>query len=218
MIQKIKINILKIIVGIKSTIKNWNKNPNLKSSKVSQEIKISGLIDKFSIIDRATAKKLNLKFYYTGKRCIHGHKSKRLTEKTTCYECKKIRKKKYEKKPKRRMIESLNKRLNIYLKTKKYKKTTSLRYLIGTSPDGLRKHIENQFDSNMNWDNYGSFWEVDHIVPISFFDPEKESHLRVALNYNNLQPLEKKLNHIKSNNFSQDDLDKLLEITGFELD
>lgn len=28
------------------------------------------------------------------------------------------------------------------------------------------KYLENQFDDKMNWDNYGSYWEIDHIKQI----------------------------------------------------
>lgn len=33
----------------------------------------------------------------------------------------------------------------------------------------LRKHIEAQFADGMTWENWGSFWELDHVVPRSQF-------------------------------------------------
>ena len=80
-------------------------------------------------------------------------------------------------------------RLNLYFKSKFYLKTESLRKYIGLTPKDLRKYIESQFDHNMNWDNYGTYWHLDHIVPISYFEPSKVNHLKIALNFNNLRPL-----------------------------
>jgi hypothetical protein len=38
---------------------------------------------------------------------------------------------------------------------------------LGCSWDAFYKHIEQQFLPEMNWENYGDIWEVDHIVPLS---------------------------------------------------
>lgn len=28
----------------------------------------------------------------------------------------------------------------------------------------LKEHIESLFEDGMNWDNYGTYWEIDHII------------------------------------------------------
>jgi hypothetical protein len=33
----------------------------------------------------------------------------------------------------------------------------------------LRKHLEDQFTPEMTWENWGSYWELDHIRPLSSF-------------------------------------------------
>lgn len=33
----------------------------------------------------------------------------------------------------------------------------------------LRLHLEAQFTPEMNWDNWGSYWHVDHIRPLHLF-------------------------------------------------
>ena len=65
----------------------------------------------------------------------------------------------------------------------------------------LVKHIENQFDENMSWNNHGSYWELDHIYPQSKIPYDSMSHPNFlkCWNLNNLRPLEAKENHKKNN-------------------
>lgn len=68
----------------------------------------------------------------------------------------------------------------------------------------LIKHLESLFDQNMTWENYGSYWHVDHIKPRSLFkytssdDPE----FKKCWALENLQPLEKTANFRKNNTFT----------------
>ena len=54
----------------------------------------------------------------------------------------------------------------------------------------------------MNWDNYGSFWSIDHIIPISSAKTEEDV---LKLNhFSNLRPLcSYKNRHIKSNKIDE---------------
>ena len=65
----------------------------------------------------------------------------------------------------------------------------------------LKEHLESLFDSNMSWENYGSYWEIDHIKPLSSFDITdiSDEDFKIAWGLANLQPLEKTLNRQKSN-------------------
>lgn len=67
------------------------------------------------------------------------------------------------------------------------------------SLDDLVKHLESKFKKEMNWDNYGSYWHLDHIKPLSWFDLENE--FKEAWSLSNLQPLEAKVNCSKSNRY-----------------
>jgi 5-methylcytosine-specific restriction endonuclease McrA len=62
--------------------------------------------------------------------------------------------------------------------------------LLGCSIEDLRSHLEQQFTPGMTWDNYGVHgWQIDHIIPLSYFnlsDPEQQKR---AWHYTNLQPL-----------------------------
>jgi hypothetical protein len=61
------------------------------------------------------------------------------------------------------------------------------------------QYLEFKFTSEMNWDNYGEHWEIDHIKPIDSFDLNVEENLYLCFHYTNTQPLEKTKNREKSN-------------------
>lgn len=76
--------------------------------------------------------------------------------------------------------------------------------LVGYTAEELMKHLENQFDIEMNWDNYGSYWTVDHIKPKSLlkYSSPKDLEFKDCWSLKNLQPLEKIANLRKSNSFT----------------
>jgi len=67
------------------------------------------------------------------------------------------------------------------------------------TPQELREHIESQFDKHMTWDNYGSYWQLDHIIPQSalIYDSLVHPNYQLCWALNNLQPLESKANASK---------------------
>lgn len=102
------------------------------------------------------------------------------------------RKNETEKKLKRnnvnyRIRTAIAKNIGNVLKGKKLAKTL---VLLGCSAEDFRKHLESQFTPEMNWDNYGSYWHVDHIIPCRVFNMDKEEHQKVCFNYRNCRPLE----------------------------
>ncbi len=79
--------------------------------------------------------------------------------------------------------------------------------IVGYSSLELINHLENQFDSFMNWENYGSYWHIDHIKPKGYFTKD---NIKECWALSNLRPLEAKYNILKSdmleisfNNFIQ---------------
>lgn len=64
--------------------------------------------------------------------------------------------------------------------------------LVGYTIDDLKEHLEKQFDENMNWDNYGKYWHIDHIRPISGFNIKsyKDFNFKECWKLSNLRPLE----------------------------
>lgn len=91
-----------------------------------------------------------------------------------------------------RMLENLRKRMRDVIHGKN--KSESTIELIGCSPDNLKKHLESMFRDGMTWDNYGTYWVVDHFIPCAFFDFSKPHHQRLCFHFINLWPLTAKEN------------------------
>lgn len=85
--------------------------------------------------------------------------------------------------------------------SKYWRKDNTTKDIIGCSYEEFRHHIESQFESWMNWDNYGLYtgqekegWDIDHIIPISSAKTKEEL---IKLNhYTNLRPLCSKINRV----------------------
>ena len=92
-----------------------------------------------------------------------------------------------------RLKQNLRSRISTYLKVNKITKTNKTIEFVGCSPSDLKKHLENLFDENMNWSNYGK-WEIDHIIPLS--QAKNVEDIYKLNNYTNLQPMWK-LDNIK---------------------
>jgi len=51
----------------------------------------------------------------------------------------------------------------------------------------------------MNWNNQGSYWNIDHVIPCNSFNLEKEEEIKKCFNWKNLRPCEKLENFSKNN-------------------
>jgi len=51
----------------------------------------------------------------------------------------------------------------------------------------------------MNWTNFGSYWQIDHILPINSFDFSNENDKHICFHWTNLQPLTCIENRTKTN-------------------
>ena len=96
--------------------------------------------------------------------------------------------------------------LKSYLFRRSIKKLDETIQLLGYSSTDLKYHIECKFDSNMSWNNYGKYWQVDHIIPVSFF--KDDSPISIVNSLSNLRPLEKNYNLSRGNKL--DDVGLLL--------
>jgi len=89
--------------------------------------------------------------------------------------------------PNTRLKEAL--RTRIYNNMRNNKSNTSLEYL-GCSINEYKTHLELQFTPEMKWENWGTYWEIDHIIPLSKGG---------SFHYTNTQPLIITENRKKSN-------------------
>ena len=64
--------------------------------------------------------------------------------------------------------------------------------IMGYTLAQLMRHLEKQFTPEMSWSNYGTYWHVDHKIPISAFNFERPEDLdfKRCWALKNLQPLE----------------------------
>ena len=69
----------------------------------------------------------------------------------------------------------------------------------GLDINSFREWIEIQFTGDLGWDNFGSKWQFDHIVPVAYFDFDKEEDLKLCWNFINIREEKSELNKIRGN-------------------
>lgn len=167
------------------------------------------------------------------KECIKCNKTKSLREfnynlrevdgtRNTCKKChSKQTLKYYHTTTKYKPEQIIRRRIGSYIhqRLKSNKKGISWRLKVDYSLDELIDHLEKQFTEEMTWNNYGTYWHLDHIVPVSFFEYDSYDHVefKMCWSLENLQPLEAKKNMSKSNQLDFSDkqlraLDKICEL------
>jgi len=77
-------------------------------------------------------------------------------------------------------------------------KTDKICNYTGMNKSGLKIYLEGLFVEGMSWENYGTVWEIDHNIPMAWFDFTNESDIYYCCNYKNLQPLFKYENQNKN--------------------
>lgn len=78
--------------------------------------------------------------------------------------------------------------------TKKQDRTINI---LGYTPKQLMDHIEKQFSSEMNWENHGIYWVIDHIISIAWLIKNNIRDPKLINGLLNLQPLTIEENQIK---------------------
>lgn len=90
--------------------------------------------------------------------------------------------------PMYKLLRNVRKRSRDCLVNKTKKETTVK--LISCDKDFFRQWFEFQFDIHMNWENYGKYWQIDHVKPCSLFDFTKKEDRIECLHWKNTRPLE----------------------------
>jgi hypothetical protein len=91
-----------------------------------------------------------------------------------------------------RIKKSLAARLRSFI----VKNDSTMNY-IGCNIQYLREWFEYNFTSEMNWDNYCTYWSIDHIIPVCKFDLTNEDEKLKCCNWSNLMPVSIKYNSSK---------------------
>jgi len=90
----------------------------------------------------------------------------------------------------------IKKSLAARLRTILVKNDSTMNY-IGCNIQYLREWFEYNFTNEMNWDNYGKYWSIDHIIPTCKFDLINEDEKFKCCNWSNLMPVTIKYNSSK---------------------
>lgn len=102
--------------------------------------------------------------------------------------------------PTYRVSRSMSSRINQLIRDKEF---TSVIDLLDYSIKELMIHLEKRFRDGMTWDNYGPYWHVDHIKPVSHFNfqSKNDPEFKECWALSNLQPLLKSENLSKGNRY-----------------
>uniref|UniRef100_A0A6C0BM35 Uncharacterized protein n=1 Tax=viral metagenome TaxID=1070528 RepID=A0A6C0BM35_9ZZZZ len=104
----------------------------------------------------------------------------------------------------------LKKSLAARLRTVLTKTTHTMSY-IGCNIQYLREWFEYNFTPEMSWDNYGSYWSIDHVIPVRHFDLTNEAEKLKCWNWSNLVPVSAKYNSAKRNNIDHNQIIRTIE-------
>ena len=108
--------------------------------------------------------------------------------------------------------ENIRARISLAIKSIKTYKTGSIENMFGCSRYHLIDHIESKFTAKMTWENHGSYWHLDHIIPVSSFDLTDLKQCKQANHWTNLQPLEAAANIAKSNTMTKPQMSLMLNL------
>lgn len=96
-----------------------------------------------------------------------------------------------------RIKRNLRNRLNICIKKNK----STMEY-IGCDLDFLKLWLKSNFTKEMTFENYGSYWHIDHVIPCANFDMTNENDIFNCFRWTNLQPLGASKNMSKNNSIN----------------
>ena len=113
----------------------------------------------------------------------------------------------FKRNPSAKIADLLRIRLNSAIKAQRAGRKVSAVSDLGCSVYFLVKYLEQRFKAGMSWDNRGTCWHIDHIIPLASFDLTKKREQAKACHYTNLQPM------FASENISKGDrVDEQLEL------
>lgn len=111
-----------------------------------------------------------------------------------------------------RLNRSMSNQMRLSLRGRK--KQRQWEKLVDYSLEELKLHLEKSFTKEMNWDNYGSYWHIDHKIPLSWFKitSSRDVTFKSAWNLSNLQPMVASENLSKANRYANEGDQLLINI------
>ncbi len=96
----------------------------------------------------------------------------------------------------------------------KYTTSKLIQKKLGYSIEDLKNHLESNFKAGMTWENYGRFWQVDHIIPASWFKCKShgDEEFKQCWRLENLKPEYASINFKKSNRYTENPQMRFLAI------
>ena len=181
------------------------RKKNKEELKIKRDIKYKK--NKDVILERKKQERIRNKKSYIIYRKKYWKKNKKiLSEKNKTwrknnrelinYSVRKRHKRLMKESPEYKITKNLRRRLNLALKAVGANKYSNTWELTGCDIHQLKKHIERQFKDGMSWNNYGSYWDIDHIIPCASFDLINPEEQQKCFHWTNQQPL-KKLDNTK---------------------
>lgn len=101
----------------------------------------------------------------------------------------KWRREQYKNNPVYRISNTCRAKIHTSLKRQKANKSNRSLVLLGCSWAFFKTFLEVQFEEGMNWENYGTYWNIDHRIPVSSFDLQKPDEQAKAFHYSNCKPM-----------------------------
>ena len=178
-------------------IEYYNENKDQVLSKRHEKKEIINQYNKeYKQDNKEYIKEYNKEYRIKNKESIK--ERKKLYRKENRYEINEYERTKLKNDPLFRLSKKLRNRLYDFIKQsdKGFDPRKTEEYL-GCTLEDLKLHLESKFKEDMNWNNHGKVWHIDHIIPLSL--AKNEEQLYELSRWSNLQPLYVEEN-LKKNN------------------
>lgn len=84
--------------------------------------------------------------------------------------------------------------------------------ILGCSIEFFKRWLEYKFESDMTFENHGTVWDLDHVIPISKFElHDNEDEVRKCFHWTNFQPLYHSANLKKSCSVTKEEVDEHIQ-------
>ena len=110
--------------------------------------------------------------------------------------------------PSFKVYENVRKRIWKLLTKNKSDKSGKSKELLGCELDQYRKWLEFTFEEDMTWDNYGSYWHIDHVKPLISFDLSDKEAQHNAFHWTNTRAMTATNNLKKGDSINKELIEK----------